>query len=273
MLSLPPEIEGRLGQDSDMKNKKGDRRLDIALFLLATLFVVLALSFIGFYYYTKYTLEQETPMQKNINEAMQAIRNDPRSTAARVRLGVLYTQIGRFDDAIDQFDQALKVTRDDQEALLYAGIAYMNKKKYNEALEYFDREIKYYKNTAMANSNTSLEQAYYYGAVAHWKKKEYDKAIDYLNKALVIKKASSDTYLILGRVYLDKKLYNEALSAFQKALEFDPSYADAFYGSGLAFEGKGETAKALESYKTALKIKPDFKAAKNAIQRLEKKTK
>jgi tetratricopeptide (TPR) repeat protein len=190
-----------------------------------------------------------------------------------VRLGILYTQAGRVDDAIVQFDQALKVARDHQEALLYAGIAYMNKQEYDKALKYLDKEIKYYKNTSMAGANPSLEQAYYYGGVAYWKKKDYDKALDYLNRALIIKSARSDTYLVIGRIYLDKKSYDEAIGAFSKALQFDPSYADALYGSGVAYEAKGEKTKALDAYKAALKSQSDFKDAQQAVQRLEKELK
>jgi tetratricopeptide (TPR) repeat protein len=254
---------------SDKEDRTADRRLTILIYILAFLFVVLGASFIGYYSYTKYVQQQLTPEQKDINTAMKAIRDNPRDVGARNRLGVLYIQAGRLDDAIEQFNQALKVTRDDQESLLYAGIAYMNKEDYDNALTYFEREIKYYKNTAMAQANPSLEQAYYYSGVAYWKKKDYDKAIDYLNKALAIKKSNSDTYLVLGRVYLAKKSYDEALTAFSSALKFDPRYPDALYGLGLAYEGKGDKAKALEMFKEAVKAKSDFSEAQNAVQRLE----
>lgn len=247
------------------------RRLDLTIRFLAVLFVLSALGFIGFYTYTKVYQIQQTPAQKAIAQAIAAIRDNPRSSSARVRLGVLYTQSGLIDDAIEQFDEALKIARDDQEALLYAGVAYMNKDQYDAALKYFNKEIKYYKNTALAGTNPSLEQAYYYGGVAYWKKKDYDKALDYLLKAADIKAASSDTHLLIGRIYLQKKSYEEALTSFQMALKLDPGYADALYGIGLAYEGKGEKAKALENFKAALKVRPDFQEAKDAVARLDKK--
>jgi tetratricopeptide (TPR) repeat protein len=184
-------------------------------------------------------------------------------------LGVLYTQAGLTDTAIEQFDEALKIARDDQEALLYAGIAYLNKGDYDQAIKYFDKEIKYYKNTALAGTNISLEQAYYYSAVIHWREKDYDLVIDNAAKALKIKASSADTHLLLGRAYYEKKSYDEAIASFDQALRFDPTYPDALYGAGLAYEGKGDKEKALEQYRKALKAKPDFKQAADAVKRLE----
>ncbi len=267
MLQVPQD---EIGLNDFELARRADRRLNIVIFILAALFVILGLSFIGYYSYTKYAQLQQTPEQKAIAQAIKAIRDNPKGTAARVRLGVLYIQSGNVDAAIQQFDQVLKIARDDQEALLYAGVAYLNKDSYQKALEYFNKEIKYYKSTSMAGTNPSLEQAYYYGAVAYWKMKEYDKALDYLQKALVIKPASSDTFLLQGRILLAKKSYDEAIASFSRALKFDPGYADAHYGLGLAYEGKGDNLQAIESYKAAVKVKPDFTEAKDAVARLQK---
>lgn len=250
-----------------------DRRLDLAIKILLAAFVLAFCGFIGYYSYVKFNQKQETPQQKAVNQAVKMIRANPQDTAARVRLGVLYTQGGKIDEAIKQFDEVLTIERDNQEALLYAGIAYLNKEQYTNALKYFNKEVRYYKNTAMAMTNSSLEQAYYYGGVAYWKQKQNDKAIDYLNKSLAIKPASSDTYLILGRIYLEKKLWDAALDVFGQALKFDPQFPDALYGKGLAYEGKGDKEQALENFKAAVKAKPDFQQAKDAVARLDKNAK
>lgn len=255
-----------------------DRRLNLIIKVLSALFILLFIAFISYYSYSKYTQEQATPKQKAINQAVALIRKNPADTAARVRLGVLYTQAGSVDAAIKQFDEVLTMERDNQEALLYAGIAYLNLEKngkiqYETALKYFNKEIRYYKNTAMAGANPSLEQAYYYGGIAYWKLKQNDKALDYFGKSLAIKAASSDTYLIMGRIYLEKKDYDMAKQAFEGALNLDPNYADALYGLGLAYEAKGDKSKALDNFKSAVKANPTFQKAKDAVARLDKNSK
>ncbi len=147
MLSLP---QAEVGLNDIEQEKQTLRRLNLVVGFLAVLFVLLMLVFAGYYYYTKYVQLKETPEQKEITRAIQMIRDNPRNSSARVRLGVLYTQAGMLDEAIEQFDEALKIARDDQEALVYAGIAYMNKEQYDKALTYFNKTIKYYKNINIA---------------------------------------------------------------------------------------------------------------------------
>lgn len=268
MLSLPPkEVVAEETEQTKRSLRWLDRTIKIVLIFLA----ILLIAFGSYYVYSQYLLSQKSIESQAIREAKEAIRRSPRDPDARVRLGILYLQDDRYDEAITRFNEALKITKDHQAALVYVGVTYLRKHQYAQALKYFDKEIKYYKNTMFAKSNLLLEQAYYYGGVALWKQKKYDKALDYLNYALEIKSTSADTYLIIGRIQLERKSYDEGIKAFNEALRFDPKYVDALYGLGLAYEGKGDKAEALKKYKEALKSKPDFKEAQEAVRRLEKK--
>lgn len=247
-------------------------QVDKFIKITVVLFILAVAAYGAYYGYTRYVLGTKTYESVEITKAKAAIIANPRDADARTRLGVLYMQLGRNDEALVQFDQALKVTKDHQEALLYSGLVYLNRNQYAQALKFFDKLIKYYRGTALAKTNTYLEQAYYYGGVTNWKKKSYDKALEYLDYALEIKTTSADTYLVKGRVYIDMNRYDEAIDTFNKALKFDPKYADAFYGLGLAYEKKGNKDEALKNYKAALASKTDFKMAADAIKRLGDKT-
>lgn len=254
MLALPPE--------------KVDVWLSQAIKWVVVLLVIVSLGFGGYYGYSQYKLSKQSTKERLIEEARQVIRKQPRNPDARVRLGVLYLQQGKLDEAIVRFKEALEIAKDHQEALIYLGIAYMNKGQKSQALEYFNKEIKYYKNTGHAKANLYLEQAYYYGGVVLWKQKKYDEAINYLKSALEIKKTGADTYLVLGRVYMDKGSYDKSEACFKQALKFDPRYVDAYYGLGLIYEKKGDKTKAIEQYREALKYRPDFNQAQDALNRL-----
>jgi tetratricopeptide (TPR) repeat protein len=275
LLSLPPKevkkAEPAEGEVVLTAGRKSLNRLDLYIKLVAAVFVIIVVAFGAYYGYTRYLMGSQTYESVEMKKAKQAIIDNPQNSDARARLGVLYMQLGQNDNALFQFDQALKIAKDHQEALLYSGIVYMNRNQYDKALTFFDKLIKYYRNTALAKTNTFLEQAYYYGGVAHWKQKRLDKALEYITDALDIKASSADSLLIMGRIYLDKKDYDQAIVAFNKALEFDPKYADALYGLGLAYEGKSNKAEALKNYQAALTAKPDFKLADDAIKRLSAK--
>ncbi len=269
MLPLSPKEVAN--PDPVIAGRRGLARLDVAIRIVGVLFAVLVLAFGGYYGYSRYLMGAQTYESVEMKKAEQAIIDNPQNSDARARLGVLYMQLGRNDEALFQFDQALKIARDHQEALLYSGIVYMNRNQYDTALKYFDKLIKYYRNTAFAKTNTYLEQSYYYGGVAHWKKKRYDKALTYITDALDIKSSSSDSLLMKGRILLDKKDYDGAMAAFNQALAFDPKYADALYGLGLAYEAKGNKEEALKNYKAALESQADFKLASEAVKRLSAK--
>jgi tetratricopeptide (TPR) repeat protein len=269
LLSMPP---GQKIEEIAMEEERGriwDTRLSRAIMIVVALLVVLSFLFVGYYVYAQRKMAKQTVGELMIEEAEKFVRQNPRNADARVRLGALYVKEGRYDDGIDQFNQALKVTYDHEGALLYKGLAYMNKKDYGSALASFGKEIKYYKNTAAAGENAFLEQAYYYSAVILWKKKDYDQAIDYVKKALAIRKTSSDSYLALGRIYYDKGSYDEAINNLNEALKYDPKFAEVHYLLGAVYEKKGEKDKAIEAYKKTLEIQADFPMAKDALKRLK----
>jgi tetratricopeptide (TPR) repeat protein len=199
----------------------------------------------------------------------QAVIKNPRDLNARIALAEAYLNLARYKDAIKQYNQALKINKNAQAAIVGLGIAYMMLGKNDKALQYFEREIDNFAGKQWSELNPSLELAYYYAASLWFRKKNYDTAIAYLIKALELKPASADTYFLLGRVYFEKREYDEAIKRFEEALRYDPKFPDPYYGIGLAYEKKGNQEEAIKYYRRALRMKPDFEQAKAALQRLE----
>lgn len=268
MLSLPQdEVTADDYQSSIQSLYKFDRVIKYTSFALVFLFV----AFIGYYVYAQRELSSRSYDSQAISAAKEVIRKYPRNPDARVRLGVVYANEGQYNKAIEQYDLAIKLVRDHQEALVYAGIAYLKKEQPDEALQYFNKEIRYYKNTRFSKTNTFLEQAYYYSGIIFWQKKDYDKALGFLNEAVDIVKTNADTYMVIGRVYIEKKDYDRAIAAFDKAIRFDSKYIDALYGLGVAYEGKGDKKEALKRYLDVLKVDPGYQLAQEAVARLKLK--
>lgn len=247
-----------------------DQLLDLSIKWLLVFTGILVLSFAGYYSLNRYQLFRQLPANKVVAKVEQRVRENPRDVEARVDLGKAYLAQGWYDKAIDQFNQALKLDKEHQGALVFKGFTYMKRGNNNLALKQFDEEIKLYKNAGYALENRWLEQAYFNGGVILWKQKKYDKALEYLKKAAEIRKTDADIHLVIGRVYLDRGAYDQAVKEFEEALKFDPQYADAYYGVGLAYEKNKEKGKAAAAYKQAYKIKPDFLKAKKDFDRVFK---
>lgn len=249
-----------------------EKPIDRFVRLLAYIVAIVAVGFGVYYGYGSYqTQKASNPVNRVSPQFEQYVRDHPRDLRGRLNLADAYLNLGYYDEAIEQYNQALKLNKKEQAALVGIGLAYMKKNDEDKALEYFEKEIELGRKSQYAGVNNVLEMAYFQAGSIWLKKSHYDKALDYFRQAAAIKPGSSDTYLAIGRALLEKKDYQNASIEFERALTFDPNYVDAHYGLGLALEKLGRKDEALVHFRRALELNPDFKLAREAIDRLEKK--
>lgn len=247
--------------------------LDTGIKAIMALIVVVAIAFGGYYYYQKAQQKNTVFTNEIIQAAEKLVRANPRDINARVDLGRAYLVNERYDEAIVQFKEALKLDKENQAAIVFMGTAYMQKKDDDKALKQFALEIELYKSGGYARENNWLEQAYYNSAAIYWKRKRYEQALININEAANIKKADADVHFLAGRILYDKGSYEQASQAFDRALSFDINFADAAYGLAMSYEKLGEPGKAASAYKIAIKLKEDFKEATKAHDKLLEKLK
>lgn len=92
--------------------------------------------------------------------------------------GVAYNDKGEFDDAIKNFNQAIKLNSECTEAYHNCGNAYYGKKKFDKAIENYNKAIKLNPNYA----ETYINRALYYIELAE-KETDKAKAKEYYQKA------------------------------------------------------------------------------------------
>lgn len=249
-----------------------DKPIDRVVKGLAYLVALGAIAFAAYYGYGSYEARQTSNPVKRVSPQLeQYVRDHPRDLRGRLNLADAYLNLGYSDEAIEQYNQALKLNKKEQSALVGIGLAYMKKEDEDKALEYFEKAIELGRRSQYAGINSVLEMAYFQAGSIWLKKSHYDKALDYFKQSAAIRPGSSDTYLAIGRALLEKKDYQHASIEFERALTFDPNYVDAHYGLGLALEKLGRKDEALVHFRRALELNPEFKLAREAIDRLEKK--
>lgn len=239
-----------------MQFLESEANLDKLIKLTVVILVTLAIAFAGVYLYYLYQLKESSPVNIGIKQLEQAVRRNPLDVNARFNLGRGYLALERYDEAITQLKEGLKIDAEHQGCLVYLGLVYLKKKNDEEARKYFKREIRLYENAGFPMENKWLEEAYYQMAYLSWKKKDNKEALRYITKALSIGRANSDNYFFLGRIHYDNKNYPAAITAFRQAALLDPKYADAHYGMAKALEKDGQLGEAVWEYNLTLKCAP-----------------
>jgi tetratricopeptide (TPR) repeat protein len=88
--------------------------------------------------------------------------------------GIQHSQAGRYDQALQAFDQAMKLKPNDPALITFKGIVYYAKGQNDKALKEFETAIKL---------NPNFGRAYYQRGMIYEKQEKYDQALADLKKA------------------------------------------------------------------------------------------
>ncbi|MDD4954622.1 MAG: tetratricopeptide repeat protein [Candidatus Omnitrophica bacterium] len=161
--------------------------------------------------------------------------------------GTGYFKEKKYDEAIAEFEKALKIDPEFAEGYYGLGYAYCYKNQCDAALPYFEKAIELSPNYADAINGLG----YAYGNLGN-----YDKGIEYYLKTLKIKENNLDALNGLGYAYSSIGKYQEGINYFKKAIKVNPEYAPAYSGLGIVYysltqflDAKENFLKARELYK------------------------
>jgi tetratricopeptide (TPR) repeat protein len=164
---------------------------------------------------------------------------------------------GKLDEAISQYNQALRIKPNYTIARYNLANALSRQGKKDEAIEHYREVLCTDPNNARAHNNLG-------NALAG--QQEIDEAVIHYRRALQIEPDNPKVHNNLGSALAIKGKFDEAIACFRRALELKADDAEALYNLGYVFELQGQLDDAIEYYQRALEIKPD-KA--NAKERLE----
>jgi tetratricopeptide (TPR) repeat protein len=113
--------------------------------------------------------------EKAIKDFDEAIRLDPKHTAAFHNRGTAWYAKNEYDRAIKDFTEAIRLDPKDAGAFYNRGTTWKTKKDYDRAIKDYDEAIRL---------NPQFAQAYLYRGTAWGAKKDYDRAIKDYNEAI-----------------------------------------------------------------------------------------
>ena len=146
------------------------------------------------------------------------IQYNPGAWVAHQRLGDALMHRERMSEAIEQFEQALKIKPDDRVARNNLGITLARTGRVSEAIEQFEQALKIRPDDAYAHDNLG---------VALMRTGRMSEAIEQFQQALKIKPDEFTARNNLGKALASTGRTSEAIEQFQQALKIKPDYAVA----------------------------------------------
>jgi tetratricopeptide (TPR) repeat protein len=169
------------------------------------------------------------------------------------RLAAVLTQRGFVqrahpDEAIKDYNAALKVQPGFAEALENRAWIYMTRGGYDAAVSDL--------NTAISSSPQNPGIARYYRGYAFFKLNKYPEALADLNEAQRLQPNNSDIYLARGDVEQALENYDAALRDFDEFSKRAPKDVRGPNSRGSVLEAMGRSPEALTAFESALALEP-----------------
>jgi lipoprotein NlpI len=157
-----------------------------------------------------------------------------------------YTLLGKYDSAIKDFGQALKLQPDIPAAYVNRGLAQMRANRLTAAKKDFD--------TAISKDKDDVDARYLRAWVESQMNKDADAIAD-LDNVLANHPDHFDALLDRGGLLLRNGKYDKAIADFSAMLKLDPKAAAAAFNRGRANYAKGDFKAAADDFASAMKLR------------------
>jgi tetratricopeptide (TPR) repeat protein len=170
--------------------------------------------------------------------------NIGQSARLHTATGVVYAQLGRFEESASEFEKASRLTSDNELAAMGLNLTLQQEGRLAEAVQLLREQVQ--KNPAQPNLNYMLAQALIRRGIAPGSP-DFDEARQALERAIEADSTSARSYAALGQLYLRGGATEAAIKQLERSLGLDPAQRTASYQLMLALRkaGRNEEAAAL----------------------------
>jgi Flp pilus assembly protein TadD len=198
------------------------------------------------------TISRNTVWNNDLILFSDIVKKSPEAALPHNSLGIAYGKVGRIDEAISEFQAALKLKPSYAEAHTNLGVVYAKQGRTNEAINEYLIALSLYPEDVNALFNLANDYA---------DQGRNDEAINRYRTALKLNPEDVKIYNNLGIVYADEGRIDEAINSFKTVLDIDPGFVEARTNLGIAYAKQGRIDEAVNEFKTVLNLKPeDIKA-------------
>ncbi|MDR1618885.1 MAG: tetratricopeptide repeat protein [Treponema sp.] len=179
----------------------------------------------------------------------RAIRLNPDCQFAYKYRGLTNVMLKRNFRALLDFNRAIRLSPDDTEVYGFRGSLYFDEGKYKKAYDDFDKAVR-------INPEWMDSDFYYNRAKIYHAKKRYNEALENYN---LVPESVRDADFYYNRfvVYYKLKRYAEAMPDVDMVITLDPDNGDYYHSRSYLHECLGQYQEALDDIHTALRLKPE----------------
>ncbi len=181
-------------------------------------------------------------------QSSKLLKEFPNSATLYNIKGAASHGLGRLDQALEAYNNALAIKPD--YALAYSNMAnaLRDQNRLEEAIKAYSRAISIKPDFADAYNNMGIALRY---------KGTLEEAVKAHNKAISLKPNYSQAYINMGNALAAQDKLREAIAAYTKAISLNPDNADAHYNIGISLHVQGKSEEAIMAYNKAISLDPD----------------
>ena len=177
-----------------------------------------------------------------------ALDLSPNNGVLRMKYARTLDKLGRYDEAVSQYNEALANSKGDQEVLYALERIYLKKLAQTPS----DAEL---------NANLgAIKQA----------QGDFETALSYYGKAEQINPSNVTTRLNVGTLFQQRKEYQKAIQSYDSVLTLYPNNTQALLYKAQVYKEMGDAKTAVNLYKKILSIDPANAVARDEISILLK---
>ena len=174
-------------------------------------------------------------------------------------LGAAYQKAGRSDEAIREYQLALKLKPNYADVHNNLGNIYKDQGRLDEAIKEYQLVLRLQPDSADARYNLGVV----YTNLGRWEEAIVDYQI-----AIELQPDHADARYNLGNIYTKLGRLDDAMKVFQRTLKIQPKNVMAYYNLGTVYKDLGHLNEAINQFERALQINPDFLPALQALESL-----
>lgn len=213
----------------EIPKKLATRRIPILL--AAALLLVVAIAAVVF-------LSQRQPPTQSLPSA-------PGDVATHLAQGRQLLEQGKLNEAIAEFQSAIRLDANSVEGHFQLGNAYFQQGKLEEAAKEFQKAVELAPENVDARSN--LGATYY-------ELGQFDKAAAEFKKAIALQPEDADIHYNLGAAYVQQFQFEAGIAEFNEALRLNPNLTRAYFGLGNAYKLQGKKQEAIQALEKFLSL-------------------